>query len=115
MKRSFILVSFLLVLSLGLVVACDTNTTQFVSPGEAVFDLADFAETLFANGRSLDKMFWSSSSSAPAPLRRWPLPSPTTEPRSPEGSSIGLPHHISSEKAESSFSIWEMTRRYSPF
>jgi hypothetical protein len=50
MKRSFILVSFLLVLSLGLVVACDTNTTQFVSPGEAVFDLADFAETLFANG-----------------------------------------------------------------
>ena len=50
MKKVLIPLSFLLFMNLVLV-ACDTNSSrQFVSPGEQVFDLADFAETLFANG-----------------------------------------------------------------
>ena len=54
MRKAFIPLGFLLLLNLALV-ACDTNSSrQFVSPGEQVFDLADFAELLFANGVSVE-------------------------------------------------------------
>ena len=50
MKKVLIPIGFLLVFNLALA-ACDTNSTsQVVSPGDQVFDLADFAEQLFANG-----------------------------------------------------------------
>jgi hypothetical protein len=50
MKKVLIPIGFLLVLNLALL-ACDTNSTgQAISPGDQVFDLADFAEQLFANG-----------------------------------------------------------------
>ena len=50
MKKVLIPLGFLLVLNLALA-ACDTNSTgQAISPGDQVFDLADFAEQLFANG-----------------------------------------------------------------
>ncbi len=50
MKKVLIPLGFLLVLNLALA-ACDTNNSnQLVSPGDQVFDLADFAEILFANG-----------------------------------------------------------------
>ncbi len=50
MKKVLIPLGFLLVLNLALA-ACDTsNPGRVVSPGDQVFDLADFAEILFANG-----------------------------------------------------------------
>ncbi len=57
MKKLVIRLGFLLVLNLALA-ACDTNNSnQFVSPGDQVFDLADFAEILFANGVAVELGF----------------------------------------------------------
>ncbi len=54
MKKVLIPLGFLLVLNMALA-ACDTNSTgQAISPGEEVFDLADFAEQLFANGVAVE-------------------------------------------------------------
>ena len=50
MKKILIPLGFLLVLNLALA-ACNSNSSnQLVSPGDQVFDLADFAEILFTNG-----------------------------------------------------------------
>ncbi len=50
MRRFFILVSFLSVVTLGLA-ACDSNTSSSpIAPADVTFGLADLAEILFARG-----------------------------------------------------------------
>ena len=49
MKKVLIPLGFLLVLNLALTACNNSNSNQFVSPGDQVFDLADFAEILFIN------------------------------------------------------------------
>ena len=54
MKKVLLPLGFLLALNIALA-ACDTNSTsQAISPGDKVFDLADFAEQLFANGVAVE-------------------------------------------------------------
>ena len=57
MKKVLIPLGFLLILNLALA-ACDTsNPGRVISPGDQVFDLADFAEVLFSNGVAVELGF----------------------------------------------------------
>ena len=116
MKKVLIPLGFLLVLNLALAACNTSNPGRVVSPGDQVFDLADFAETLFVNGVAVElgseevfgfspfplgtsisreRTSSSSSSSGRAPLSRWQPPSPKMVELSTAKPSIFLPHHIS--------------------